>query len=102
MEFSPLLIAVAGMVALLVLVLAVVVSRYKVAGPNEAFIVTGRRSKDVRGVDGRLRADLSGQKVVTGGGVFVWPFVQQRHTMDLRARRISVQIRGAVSSRGSN
>ncbi len=100
MEFSPLLIAAVGLVALLVLVMAVVVSRYKVAGPNEAFIITGRRGKDVRGVDGRMRADLSGQKVVTGGGVFVWPFVQQRHVMDLRARRISVQIRGAVSKQG--
>jgi flotillin len=38
--------------------------------------------------------------VVLGGGVFVWPFVQRRHTIDLSSRRISVQIRGAVSKQG--
>ncbi len=100
MDVNPLLIAVVGTVVLVVLVLLLVVSRYKVAGPNEAFIITGRRGKTVRDAEGRTHADLSGQRVVTGGGVFVWPFVQQRHTMDLSSRRISVQIRGAVSKQG--
>ncbi len=35
-----------------------------------------------------------------GGGVFVVPFVQKLATMDLSSRRISVQIRGAVSGQG--
>jgi len=49
---------------------------------------------------GQLSTDLSGQKVVLGGGVFVIPFVQKLATMDLSSRRISVQIRGAVSGQG--
>ena len=73
----------------------------EVAGPNQAFIVTGRKGKAVINPEtGELTTDLSGQKVVLGGGVFVIPFVQKQATMDLSSRRISVQIRGAVSGQG--
>lgn len=95
------LIALGGLVVLLVLLVLLVTSRYKVAGPNQAFIVTGRKGKAVLNPEtGALTTDLSGQKVVLGGGVFVIPFVQKLATMDLSSRRISVQIRGAVSGQG--
>lgn len=97
----PLLAALGGLVLLLVLLVLLVTSRYKVAGPNQAFIVTGRKGKAVLNPEtGQLSTDLSGQKVVLGGGVFVIPFVQKLATMDLSSRRISVQIRGAVSGQG--
>ncbi|WP_088287555.1 SPFH domain-containing protein [Kineosporia sp. A_224] len=93
--------SVLGIAVLLILVVALVTQRYKVAGPNEAFIITGRRGKEVRNADtGAVSTDLSGQKVVMGGGVFVLPFVQRRYTLDLSSRRIPVQIRGAVSGQG--
>jgi flotillin len=96
-----LLIAIGGLVVLLILLILLVTSRYKVAGPNQAFIVTGRKGKAVLNPEtGQLSTDLSGQKVVLGGGVFVIPFVQKLATMDLSSRRISVQIRGAVSGQG--
>ena len=96
-----LLVPIAGLVVLLILLLLLVTSRYKVAGPNQAFIVTGRKGKAVLNPEtGQLTTDLSGQKVVLGGGVFVVPFVQKLATMDLSSRRISVQIRGAVSGQG--
>lgn len=92
---------IAGIVVLLILLVLLVTSRYKVAGPNQAFIVTGRKGKAVINPEtGELTTDLSGQKVVLGGGVFVIPFVQKLATMDLSSRRISVQIRGAVSGQG--
>lgn len=95
------LYSVIGLVAVLVLLLLLVTSRYKVAGPNQAFIVTGRKGKAVVNPEtGELTTDLSGQKVVLGGGTFVIPFVQKLATMDLSSRRISVQIRGAVSGQG--
>ena len=95
------LIAIVGLVAVLVLLAALVTTRYKVAGPNEAFIITGRKGKEVRNLEtGIVSTDLSGQKVVMGGGVFVLPFVQKRHVLDLSSRRIMVQIRGAVSGQG--
>ncbi|HCA85221.1 MAG TPA: flotillin, partial [Streptomyces sp.] len=98
---SPVLVAVIGVVVLLVLLAVIVVSRYKVAGPNEAFIITGRRGKkSVDAVTSRVSYDTSGQKVVVGGGVFVVPFVQHRHVMDLSSRHIPVAVRGAITLRG--
>lgn len=98
---SPVIAAVVGVVVLLVLLGLVVITRYKVAGPNEAFIITGRRGK--KSIDpetGRVSIDNSGQKVVVGGGVFVVPFVQQRFSLDLSSRHIPVAVRGAVTLRG--
>lgn len=101
MPISPLVIAIIGLVVLVVLIGLLVASRYKVAGPNEAFIVTGRKGKEVRNPEtGQISADLSGQKVVMGGGVFVVPFIQRLFILDLSSRRIMVQIRGAVSGQG--
>jgi flotillin len=98
---SAVLVPIAGIVVLLILLVLLITSRYKVAGPNQAFIVTGRKGKAVINPEtGELTTDLSGQKVVLGGGVFVVPFVQKLATMDLSSRRISVQIRGAVSGQG--
>jgi len=98
---DSLLVPLGGLVVLLVLLVLLVTSRYKVAGPNQAFIVTGRKGKAVLNPEtGELTTDLSGQKVILGGGTFVIPFVQKLATMDLSSRRISVQIRGAVSGQG--
>ncbi|MFD4016271.1 flotillin family protein [Streptomyces sindenensis] len=98
---SPVVIAVIGIVVLLVLLGLVVITRYKVAGPSEAFIITGRRGKkSTDPVTGRTSIDNSGQKVVVGGGVFVVPFVQQKFTLDLSSRHIPVAVRGAVTLRG--
>ena len=89
---TAVLVPIAGIVVLLVLLVLLVTSRYKVAGPNQAFIITGRKGKAVINPEtGELTTDLSGQKVVLGGGVFVVPFVQKQATMDLSSRRISVQ-----------
>ncbi|KPC83645.1 band 7 protein, partial [Streptomyces sp. NRRL F-6602] len=98
---SPVVSAVVGAVVLLVLLALVVITRYKVAGPSEAFIITGRRGKKSTDPEtGRTITDNSGQKVVVGGGVFVVPFVQQRFTLDLSSRHIPVSVRGAVTLRG--
>ncbi|MFF7026094.1 flotillin family protein [Streptomyces klenkii] len=98
---SPVVTAVVGVVVLLVLLALVVVTRYKVAGPSEAFIITGRRGKKSTDPQtGQVFTDNSGQKVVVGGGVFVVPFVQQRYVLDLSSRHIPVAVRGAVTLRG--
>ncbi|AWN32470.1 flotillin [Streptomyces sp. NEAU-S7GS2] len=95
------MVAVVGVVVLLVLLGLVVITRYKVAGPNEAFIITGRRGKKSIDPDtGQVSIDNSGQKVVVGGGVFVVPFVQQKFSLDLSSRHIPVAVRGAVTLRG--
>jgi flotillin len=96
-----LLIAVASVVGLLVLVIAFLLSRIKVAGPNEAFIVTGRKGRPVTNPEtGEVTTDLSGQKVVMGASVFVLPFVQRLASLDLSSRQIGVQVGSAVSANG--
>ena len=98
---SSLVTGIIGAVVLLLLVAYLIVSRIKVAGPNEAYIITGRKGAPVKNPEtGDVSYDMSGQKVIMGASVFVLPFVQRLHVMDLSSRRISVSIRGAVSSQG--
>ncbi|MER7003014.1 SPFH domain-containing protein [Dactylosporangium sp. NPDC000555] len=97
---NVLLVAIGGAVLLVLFLVLFIVSRIKVAGPNEAFIITGRKGKSVQAVDGTRSTDLSGQKVVMGASVFVVPIVQRLQVLDLSSRRIHVEITGAVSKQG--
>lgn len=93
-------VAIAGSVLLVFLLILFVLSRIKVAGPDQAFIVTGRKGRATRNAQGVETRDLSGQKVVMGASVFVLPVVQKLHTLDLSSRGIQVEISGAVSKQG--
>ncbi|MGH3804003.1 MAG: SPFH domain-containing protein, partial [Pseudonocardiaceae bacterium] len=97
---SPVLIATAGGVLLFLLLIGLITSRIKVAGPNEAFIVTGRKGRAVTSEAGLTSHDLSGQKVVLGASIFVLPVVQKLYVLDLSSRRIPVRISGAISAQG--
>src|SRR6266536_3235725 len=90
---TPLLAAIAGAVLLVLLIAMFILSRIKVAGPNEAFIVTGRKGRAIKAADGSTVTDLSGQKVVMGAAVFVMPVVQRLYTLG----RSSPEIPGSVS-----
>ncbi len=87
---SPAIIGVFGAIIALVLIALVIIKRYRIAKPDEAIIVTGGKGKEVVDASGNKSRDLSGQKVVTGGGVFVVPFVQKSFTISLRSRRLSI------------
>lgn len=101
LEANPLVVGIIGAAILLLLVIFLLVRRVKVAGPNQAFIITGRKGRPVKNPEtGEISTDMSGQKVVMGASVFVLPFVQRLHIVDLSSRRISVGIRGAVSAQG--
>lgn len=81
---STIVIAALGAVGLLFLIALLIVQRVKVAGPNDAFIITGRKGRPVRNPEtGEVSMDMSGQKVVMGASVFVLPFIQKLHVMDL-------------------
>lgn len=99
-EINPIVLAVGGIILLVVLAVLLVASRYKVSKPNEAYILTGRGGRKQLTATGEVTTDLSGQKVVMGGGVFVIPFIQRLHTLDLSSRRIMVTIRNAISGEG--
>lgn len=80
-------------VAVLVLVLGVIVliyarSVYKNAGPDEALVITGKKSKKTI-VDGATLEE-SGQRVVHGQGVFITPFFQKAFKISLRSRAIEI------------
>ncbi len=97
---TPLLLAIGGAALLVLLIVMFVLSRIKVAGPNEAFIVTGRKGRAITAADGSTVTDLSGQKVVMGASVFVMPVVQRLYKLDLSSREIPVAVSGAVSAQG--
>ncbi|WP_147140741.1 SPFH domain-containing protein [Stackebrandtia albiflava] len=77
-----------------VVVLAVLTwTRVKVPGPDEAFLITGRRRKS-----GDTAAP--GQRVVLGAAVFVLPVVQRLHHIDLSSRKIRFRIGGSLTATG--
>jgi flotillin len=75
-----------------VLIVSYIGSRYKVAGANEALIVSGQRD---RGPDGRRNL-----KVVRGGGVIVLPLIHKVGRLKLTARQINVNLADAVTRQG--
>lgn len=79
-------------IVIVVLILSYVGSRYKVAGANEALVVSGQRD---RGPDGRRNL-----KVVRGGGVIVLPLVNKVGKLKLTARQINVNLADAVTRQG--
>jgi len=79
-------------IIVLVLVVAYMGTRYKVAGANEALIVSGRRE---RGPEGAV-----GLKVVRGQGVIVLPLVNKVGRLHLSARQINIQLSDAVTKQG--
>lgn len=81
-------LVVIAFIALVVVVFAFAASRYKVAKPNEALIISGsRRTK-------------SGVRVVVGGGALVYPLVNVAKRISLEVRSISVTLEGAVTMQG--
>ena len=75
-----------------VLIVSYIGSRYKVAGANEALVVSGQREQSP---DGRRTL-----KVVRGGGVIVLPLVHKVGKLKLTARQINVNLADAVTRQG--
>lgn len=87
---DPLVLGIGGIVLAIVIVALIIVKRYHIADPDEAILVTGRK--------GRTSDDLSGQRVVTGGGVFVLPFVQKVFKLSLGSRNIAITTTAQTSN----
>jgi len=78
-------------IIILVLVIAYIGSRYKVAGANEALIRAGRATPG--------KTD-EGLKVVRGGGIIVLPLFHKLGRLKLTARQIDVALADAVTRQG--
>ena len=91
-----------AVVVIVILILAFVASRYKVAGANEAIIVAGSRGAKVRDEKGQSVSTSGdkGVKVVVGGGTIVMPLINRVGRLKLTARQINVQLSDAVTSQG--
>ncbi|MFI5283353.1 MAG: flotillin family protein [Candidatus Dormibacterales bacterium] len=100
LQSQPFLVVAAAVI--LVLILAFVASRYKVAGANEAIIVAGSRGSKVHDERGQVVSHPGdkGVKVVVGGGTIVLPLINRVGKLKLTARQINVQLSDAVTSQG--
>lgn len=85
-------IGVAALVLAVVAVVAFIARRIRRVPPNEALIIVGRGA-------GRAAAGESGQRVVVGGRVFVWPILQQGFPISLEQRQIGITVEGVDKNR---
>lgn len=88
-------VTILGVIALILVVLALltfVARRIRRVPPNEALIIVGRGA-------GRAAAGESGQRVVVGGRVFVWPILQQGFPISLEQRQIGITVEGVDKNR---
>jgi flotillin len=84
-------VVVFAAIIVVVLVIAYIGSRYKVASANEALIRAGRATP------GRVDEGL---KVVRGGGIIVLPLFHKLGRLKLTARQINVALTDAVTRQG--
>ncbi|TQR07975.1 flotillin family protein [Psychrobacillus soli] len=82
-----LLIVIGIVVFVLIVVLAVYITKYRTVGPDEALIVTGSYlgSKNVHTDDSGNRI-----KIIRGGGTFVYPVFQQGEPLSLLSSKLEV------------
>src|SRR5467141_3477711 len=90
--------------AVLVLLALFVAQRYRVAGANEALVISGARGSKVRDEKGDLvTIHDQGVKVVVGAGTFTWPLVNKVGRLQLTARQVEIGLaheNAAVSKQG--
>lgn len=92
-----LIVIIGIVVAILLVLLGVFVTRYRTAGPDEALIVTGSYlgGKNVNMDDAGNRI-----KIVRGGGTFVMPVFQQAKPLSLLSSKLDVQTPEVYTEQG--
>jgi len=90
--------------AVLVLLAVFAAQRYRVAGANEALVISGARGSKVRDEKGDLVSiHDQGVKVVVGAGTFTWPLVNKVGRLQLTARQVEIGLaheNAAVTKQG--
>lgn len=92
--FTPATMGIVGAVIAVIIVVSLIIKRYRIVDPDTAMIIVGNRGKR----DDAGNIDLSGQKVITGGGAFVWPFIQKPFEISLRSRRLTLTTTGQTQN----
>ena len=90
--------------AVLVLLGLFAAQRYRVAGANEALVISGARGSKVRDDKGDLvTIHDQGVKVVVGAGTFTWPLINKVGRLQLTARQVEIGLaheNAAVTKQG--
>ena len=71
---------VGGIVAVIIIFVAIYASRYVKAGPNQVLVISGRR-RSMATADGR--GESVGFRIRVGGGAFVWPVFERVDVLSL-------------------
>ena len=90
-------LVLAGILLVAILLVAVWVSRYTKAGPNEVLVISGRKHR-VIDPDGTVRT--RGFRIVKGGGTFVRPVIEKVDVLSLELLTIDVQTPEVYTSKG--
>ena len=91
------IVAIVGILLVLFIGMAVVLSRYTKVGPNQVLVVSGRKHRFVD-PDGTER--VRGFRIVKGGGTFVYPVVEKVDLLSLELLTIDVQTPEVYTSKG--
>jgi flotillin len=90
--------------AVLILLALFAAQRYRVAGANEALVISGARGSKVRDDKGDLvTIHDQGVKVVVGAGTFAWPLINKVGRLQLTARQVEIGLaheNAAVTKQG--
>lgn len=94
---TPILVVVGIVVFLLIALIAVFITKYRTAGPDEALIVTGSYLGNKN-----VHIDESGNriKIVRGGGTFVLPVFQQAEPLSLLSSKLEVSTPEVYTEQG--
>ncbi|WP_176585218.1 flotillin family protein [Priestia megaterium] len=94
---TPILVVVGTVVFLLIALIAVFITKYRTAGPDEALIVTGSYLGNKN-----VHVDESGNriKIVRGGGTFVLPVFQQAEPLSLLSSKLEVSTPEVYTEQG--
>src|SRR6478736_2520593 len=95
-------LAVVALIAVAVVGAIYAKVRFKIATPDEALIITGRKSGKpvINPETGDETTDLSGQRVVIGGGTFVKPIFEQVVRLSLASQSFPVAAEDATTKSG--
>ena len=83
------IIAVAGILLVVFVLIGLAASRYKKVGPNQVLVISGRRHTIVNPVT--RKKERVGFRIVKGGGAIIWPIVARVDALSLEIMTIDVE-----------
>lgn len=84
-----------GVLVLLIFIVTLIAMRYRRTQPNQALVVYGMKP-------GKKESEVHKKpyKIVMGGGVFVWPILEQARPISLELMEVRFNVRGVLSRVG--